>query len=149
MSNEVLSEAEIHARYAAKAEQYAKLLNIEANVMVHMARRQYLPAIMGFSDSVVQVVLNRKSAGIGAKTEEELACKLADGIASISELTSELEDKNARAASVEDLGERDEYYRDEVLPTMEALRASVDAMESICAKECWPVPSYNDMLFYV
>ena len=146
---EVLSKAEIHARYAAKAEQYAKLLNIEANVMVHMARRQYLPAIMGFSDSVVQIVLNRKAVGIEAKTEEELARKLSDGIASISELTGRLEDKNAKATLIEDLRERDEYYRDKVLPTMEALRASVDAMESICAKECWPVPSYNDMLFYV
>jgi glutamine synthetase len=32
---------------------------------------------------------------------------------------------------------------------MNNLRAAVDAMESVCSKECWPVPSYNDMLFYV
>jgi glutamine synthetase len=32
---------------------------------------------------------------------------------------------------------------------MAELRSAVDAMERICSKECWPVPSYNDMLFYV
>jgi glutamine synthetase len=32
---------------------------------------------------------------------------------------------------------------------MGELRAAVDGMEVICSANRWPVPSYNDMLFYV
>ena len=39
---DVLSENEIRARYAAASEQYAKLLNIEANTMSYMVRHLYL-----------------------------------------------------------------------------------------------------------
>ena len=31
---------------------------------------------------------------------------------------------------------------------MERLRAEVDALEIVVAAEHWPVPSYNDILFY-
>ena len=58
-------------------------------------------------------------------------------------------EKNAVARGIADPAARDEAYRDEVLPAMEELRAAVDAMEVICSKDRWPVPTYNDMLFYV
>ena len=32
---------------------------------------------------------------------------------------------------------------------MEHMRRTVDAMERLCGNDFWPVPSYNDMLFYV
>ena len=32
---------------------------------------------------------------------------------------------------------------------MEHLRACVDAMEKVCGAEYWPVPTYNEMLFWV
>ena len=40
-------------------------------------------------------------------------------------------------------------YAHEVAPAMERLRASVDAMEEIVAADYWPVPTYDDILFYV
>ena len=146
---EVLSESEVRARYVAKAEQYAKLLHIEANVMVHMAKRLYLPAVMGYSSDIAQIVASKNAVGVDATTEQELAEELSAGIADIARLAKELDAQNATGVAIEDPGERDDYYRDEVLPLMEALRSVVDAMELICSDECWPVPSYNDMLFYV
>ena len=32
---------------------------------------------------------------------------------------------------------------------MDTLRAAVDAMEEIVAADYWPVPTYDDILFYV
>ena len=32
---------------------------------------------------------------------------------------------------------------------MDALRAAVDSLEVITSRDYWPVPSYNNMLFYV
>ena len=40
-------------------------------------------------------------------------------------------------------------YADEVLPLMDDLRKAVDSAEPLCGIDYWPVPTYNDMLFYV
>ena len=145
----VLSESELHARYVAKAEQYAKLLNIEANVMVHMARHLFIPAIISYSGDVATSVATKAEIGIDATAERDLCRTLTEGIGAINTLATTLDDKNAEARSVSDPGKRDDFYRDVVIPAMEQLRDAVDKMEVICSKECWPVPSYNDMLFYV
>ena len=39
-------------------------------------------------------------------------------------------------------------YHDEVLAAMEELRVIVDSLEDICSTECWPIPTYNKILFY-
>ena len=41
------------------------------------------------------------------------------------------------------------YYNDTVKVAMEALRAPVDKLEMLVAKEIWPMPSYGDLLFEV
>ncbi len=145
----VLSEAETQARYAAAAEQYAKLLNIEANTMVAMVRNLYLPALSQYSGDLATSVATKAEIGIVGTTEKELVRTLTEGIEAISVAADELEEKNEAARQVEDLKERDDLYRDEIMPAMEQLRSHVDAMERVCGKEYWPVPSYNDMLFYV
>jgi glutamine synthetase len=145
----VLSESELHARYVAKAEQYAKLLNIEANVMVHMACHLYLPAIVSYSGDIATTVATKAELGIDATAEKDLVRRLTEGTNAIYRLSAELEEKNANARGIEDPAERDHAYCDVVIPAMDELRAAVDAMEAICSKDCWPVPSYNDMLFYV
>ena len=145
----VLSEAELHARYVAKAEQYAKLLNIEANVMVHMARHEYIPALISYSGDIATAAATKAELGIEAAAEKELVRRITEGTNIIYRLATELDDKNSEARQIADCGERDNAYCDTVIPAMDALRAAVDEMETICAKDVWPVPSYNDMLFYV
>ena len=41
------------------------------------------------------------------------------------------------------------YYKDSVIPKMEALRRTVDAMEVLTAREAWPVPTYGDITFRI
>ena len=42
-----------------------------------------------------------------------------------------------------------EYFREQVVPAMEALRIPVDRLEMIVDKEIWPMPSYGDLIFEV
>ncbi len=145
----VLSEAETRARYVAKAEQYAKLLNIEANTMVNMARTMYLPAISAYAGDLATSVATRAEIGVDAAADKATVKALSEGSAAILAATDELEAANAKARGLDDVAAEDDAYRDEVLPLMDKLRAAVDAMETVTSKEYWPVPSYNDMLFYV
>ncbi|WP_418844869.1 glutamine synthetase III [Parafannyhessea umbonata] len=145
----VLSEAETRARYVAKAEQYAKLLNIEANTMVNMARTMYLPAISAYAGDLATSVATRAEIGVDAAADKATVKALSEGSAAILAATDELEAANAKARELDNVASEDNAYRDEVLPLMDKLRAAVDAMETVTSKDYWPVPSYNDMLFYV
>ena len=145
----VLSESEIHARYIAKAEQYGKLLNIEANTMVYMTRHLFLPALFTYSGDIATTVATKAEIGIDAVAEKELVRTLTDGINAITGAVSDLEANNAEAQTKADPREQDDYYRDVVIASMDHLRTTVDAMEKVCGRDYWPVPSYNEMLFYV
>ena len=145
----VASPDEMHARYVSKAEQYAKLLNIEANTMVYMTKHMYLPALFDYSGDIATTVATKAELGVAAKAEKALVQTLTDGIDKITELVATLEEKNAAAQSLDDPTEQDNAYRDSVIPAMDALRVSVDEMEKVCGHDYWPVPSYNKILFYV
>ena len=145
----VLNEAEVHARYVSKAEQYAKLLNIEANTMVYMARSLYLPALFDYSGDIATSVATKAELGIEATAEKEIVSTLTAGINAIYEAVADLESNNRDAQAIEDPQEQCNAYRDVVIPSMEHLRASVDAMEKICGADYWPVPNYTNLLFWV
>ena len=57
----VLSQAEAQARYIAKAEQYTKVLNIEARTMLYMTRHIYacLPSLPTQVMLPLRLLLNR------------------------------------------------------------------------------------------
>ena len=145
----VLTEAELHARYVAKAEQYAKLINIEANTMSYMARHMYLPALMSYSGDLANSVAIKAELGIVSRAEKDIVERLTTGIDTIYDLTLQLEQLAAHANGKANPTQQDALCRDEVIPAMAALRAEVDAMERLCGEDYWPVPSYNQMLFYV
>ena len=145
----VLTGAEMHARYVAKAEQYAKLLNIEANCMVDMARRLYVPAISSYAGDLATAVAAKADLGISSPAEKGIVTKLTRGIDAIWELAEDLETRNSKARGIEDPGEQDQFYFDEVLPAMQRLHDEVDALEPIVGDSWWPVPTYNTILYYV
>ena len=145
----VLNEKEVHARYIAKAEQYAKLLNIEANTMSYMCRHMYLPALIDYSGKIAQGLISKKQLGIKARSEEALLIGLTEGIDEISDSVELVERLNTKAHGIQDVSIQDRAYLDDVIPAMRRLRVAVDKMEKVCSHEAWPVPTYNKILFYV
>ena len=147
----VLSETEVRSRYEVKLEKYNKLINIEARVMKRMARRTYLPAINRYAAEVAESVAAFKRAAAGADTsvQDELLERLLAGIKEIVAQIKALDAACDAADGMEDEQARADFNAHEVIPVMDALRAAVDAMEIITDRNHWPVPSYNNMLFYV
>ncbi|MDO5108142.1 MAG: glutamine synthetase type III, partial [Coriobacteriaceae bacterium] len=145
----VMGASELHARYIAKCEQYAKLLNIEANTMSYMVRHLYLPALIDYSGNVATSVATKAEIGIEASAEREIVNTLTAGIDTIYAAVSDLEAENAEAKRQVTPQAKCDYYLNTVIPAMEHMRRTVDAMERLCGNDYWPVPSYNEMLFYV
>ena len=63
--------------------------------------------------------------------------------------TEALERLMAEQQTVSDVTAAACRIRDEVLPAMCALRAAVDEAETLTASDCWPYPTYGELLFNV
>ena len=147
----VLSEAEVRSRYEVKLEKYDKRMNIEVRTMLRMARRTYLPQISAYATKIAKGLATVKSASPEAAmpSEQALLDKLLGGVTAISIAVDALAEKHDKAEGLTDVAERACCYAHEVIPAMDELRARVDAMEDVVARAYWPVPTYDDMLFYV
>ena len=147
----VLSRAEAVCRYDCKLEKYNKLMNIEATTMVREARRTYRPVITAYATKVAKGLETIRAAGAEAAMAYEQATlnDLCDGITAINESIARLDEVHAKAEAIADGQLQANCYAHEVAPVMADLRAAVDAMEEIVAADYWPVPTYDDILFYV
>ena len=147
----VLTEAEAACRYEVKLEKYNKLMNIEATTMVREARRTYRPVITAYATKVAKGLETIRAAGAEAAMAYEQATlnDLCDGITAINESIARLDEVHAKAEAIADGQLQANCYAHEVAPVMADLRAAVDAMEEIVAADYWPVPTYDDILFYV
>ena len=149
----VYSEAEMRSRYDIYLQNYAKVLHIEAHTMVSMAQKDILPAALRYGRELAETIIAKRAALPGvpcAGTEEALLCQvnaLTDSLsARLNALRTALTEAESSALASQT---RANYYRDVVIPAMEALRADADGLEVLVAKDLWPLPSYGDMLFSV
>ena len=147
----VLSEPEARSRYEVKLEKYNKLMNIEATTMIREARRTYRPVISAYATKVAKGLETIRAAGAEAAMtcEANTLNKLCDGITEINEAIKALDAVHQKAEALEGSQDEANCYAHEVAPAMAELRKAVDAMEEIVAADYWPVPTYDDILFYV
>lgn len=146
----VLTEVEARSRYEVKLEKYTKLMNIEVRTMKRMTRRTFLPAINKYATLVANEINEMKAAcaGIDTSVQDQLLNTVVDGIKEINDALNELHAAHLAIRDLTDEQEKANKYAHEIVPMMERLRAGVDAMEIVVAHDLWPVPTYNDILFY-
>ena len=146
----VLSEVEVRSRYEVKLEKYNKLLNIEARTMKRMVRRFFLPAINSFAADVARDIAQVKAALPSADQtfQERKLQTVVDGTKRVEEALDALNTAHLANVEIADQQERANDNAHHVIPLMDELRAAVDAMEIVVDDNHWPVPTYNEILFY-
>ena len=147
----VMNEIEINSRKDILFENYAKIVNIEALTMIEMASRDIIPAVNAYMAELADTASAKLAVlpDICCDVEKDILRKLAELNASAYRNLQELKRAEKEASALTDSVARAEAYRSDVIPTMEALRRDVDAMEEITAAEYWPLPTYGDMMFRV
>ena len=148
----VYNETEVRSRYEIHLENYAKVLHIEAHTMVSMARKDLLPAAIRYGRELAETLVAKRTAlpGLDCLVEEGLLLRV-NGLtvalsAALDRLVARLDDADAMHADGQTIAD---FYRDEIVPAMAALREAADALEICVAKDVWPLPSYGDILFSV
>ncbi len=150
-SHKVLSETEIRARLEIMLENYKKIVCIEAMTMIDMARKDILPASIGFQKKLADAIAVKRTYASAADCtyETETLVTAAALTKAAYESVKALEDALAEAKAEEDAHKAADICKEKVLEQMSELRASVDAIEILTATSDWPYPSYGDMLFNV
>ncbi len=148
-SLKIFSEKEILSRMEATLESYAKTVMIEANTMVDMTKRDFLPAISSFTSSLLSTLEKKSSFGLEGEYEKKTISRLSSLTEKISAVTEELEECSIKEKNLGEEKVKAEFVRDEIIPRMTALRANVDESETLVSRAYWPVPTYGDLLFSV
>ncbi|MFN8650784.1 MAG: glutamine synthetase III [Gemmatimonadales bacterium] len=142
----VLNKAEYDSRLAIAYEKYVKEMDIEAQVMINIARTQILPAALQHQARVATAVSATEAAGVKAK----------DTLAALGEfvnLVSRFQEAIHTLEKVADHHDGDPvkhatWIRDKVKPAMANLRTYADQLETQVSADLWPIPTYREMLFH-
>ncbi len=147
----IYSETELKARYEVMLENYVKTLHIETLTLQDMVNKQFLPALMKYTDEVVETALSKKklSETLTTSAEEKLAKTLSDYYLKISDKNEKLKKDTDKAGKLTDYLKQAVFYHDTVIADMEALRAVADEAEALIPEDILPYPTYEKMLFYV
>ena len=150
--NHIFSEKEVKARQEILLENYIKIIDLEALTMLDMAKKDIFPAVSAFTGELADTIGHKRAVSddIRVDAEVKLLHKLSDLLSRFSETIDELDSiVGGSIAYRKNIQSHAEYNCNEMLTTMEKLRAISDEMEMCTASEYWPYPSYGALLFSV
>ena len=147
----VLTRDELEARYNIHLENYCKVMTIEGNTLLDMARRQIMPAVIKYSDELATALFHKQNCGIplSVKMEEATLRKLADLSGKLYDACEALERAISKAPAMDGGIKAACYYRDEVDARRQKASGLINQLEAITGAQHWPLPTYADILFSV
>ena len=148
VNNGVLSEAELYSRYEIYLEQYYKTINIEALTMIDMLRKDILPAAQEYEKRLSDTLLEMRKLELPVQesyemlTLEKIVQLKKDIYADLAKMVKLLDEKDCTSNL-----ETAFFYSEKIIPLMKSIRTNTDTLEQNTARDCWPMPSYLDLLF--
>jgi len=139
----VLSPVELESRFEVYAEQYILAIEVEAKLVLRIARTQIYPVVMAALEQLVSSLKAQEALGLGMDPS------VARAIAALNQQL--LQDCQALEAALEatphDLHQHLSHCASSLLPRMNAVRAAADGLEALVDDSLWPLPTYQEMLF--
>jgi glutamine synthetase len=140
----ILSPVELASRYETYAEQYILSIEVEAKLVISIAKTLIYPAATRYLTDLATTVAGLKEVGIDF--DLETAQKVADLTKSMIDAASKL----ASAMSSHDFDSTEahmQYLVKTIRPMMDDVRKYADGLEAEVADDLWPLPTYQEMLF--
>lgn len=141
----IYTEKELHSRYGIKLNKYSNWINIEANTMLDIVKTEILPICMQYANKLVNNIKNLKDLKIESKIEVEILENVRENINNMYKDINDLAVVIKKAEQIENIEAKAQFYNQEVINTMNALRKDADILETIIPKEIWPMPTYSDI----
>ncbi|MDR2134468.1 MAG: glutamine synthetase III [Treponema sp.] len=146
-THKVLTKEEMESRYHIYLEKYSKQINIEAGVTIELARRYIFPASSSYAGALAGEAASLAAIGANNVPQAKQAKKISDILAELYDDVAKLETVLAEAQDIEDAQAQAKAYFEKVRPAMDCVRVKVDGLEKMIAKDSWPLPGYEELLF--
>ncbi len=143
-STGVLTPVELQSRYEVYAEQYVMAIEVEAKLVISMAKTLIFPAATRYLADLAEASNSLSAMNIDLGTDT--ANKIADEIKAMMACVSEL----GQALEKVDFATEDEHLQfcaSTIRSLMDQTRVHADALEAEVADDMWPLPTYQEMLF--
>ncbi len=140
----VLTPVELESRFDVYAEQYLLAIEVEAKLVVSMAKTIIYPAAVRYLSELSLAIANAAAIGIEmdkerAQTVSNLIKLLMDGVSKLSEAIAKHD--------FDSIEEHMQYSAQTIRPLMDKVREYADTLEGEVADNFWPLPTYQEMLF--
>ncbi len=140
----VLTPVELESRFDVYAEQYIQSIEVEAKLVVSMAKTIIYPPAVRYLAELSTAIASLKEIGI--ELEKESAEKVAALVKPMMDTVSKLSAAMGKHdfATTED---HMQYMAQTIRPLMDKVREYADGLEGEVADDFWPLPTYQEMLF--
>jgi len=143
-STGVLSPIELESRYEVYSEQYILSLELEAKLVIDMAKTTIYPAAVRYLSDLSMA--NAGLSEMGLEMDNSTATTVATETNAMMDAVARLTEATAK----EDFTSTEEhmqYFANDILSLMNEVRLHADILETEVADELWPLPKYQEMLF--
>lgn len=150
IKNGIFTKSELHSRHHILLEKYTKDILIEARTLESIVKTQILPIAYEFRKSLAEGIKSIESVCSKEHSVPErniieittpIVIDLQKYIDSITTMIKEV-------GKIDDPYKQAEYTEKNLLPIMEEIRIKVDNLEELISDKLWPLPKYNELLFY-
>ena len=147
--NDIYSKVELESCAEIFYDNYSKTINIEAKTMIDMASKQYIPSIIKYMNNLAETMNNMKTASdkVDVSVVEQSLIEVSKLLSEAKQALENLQKKLIETEGIKECVKKAMFYRNEIVPIMEALRKPIDELELLVDSNLWPVPSYGSMLF--
>ena len=140
----VFSPVELESRFEVYAEQYILSIEVEAKLVIEMAKTMIYPAATQYLGELSMTCSGMTDLGI--EMDNSIASSIANEtnamIAAVAELS-----KAITKHDFDSIEAHMNYCANDIHTLMDKVRAHVDALETEVADDLWPLPKYREMLF--
>ncbi len=140
----VFTPVELESRFDVYAEQYLLAIEVEAKLVVSMAKTIIYPAAVRYLSELSLAISNAAAIGIeinkeNAQTVSNLIKLMMDSVGKLSEAIAKHD--------FDSIEEHMQYSAQTIRPLMDKVREYADTLEGEVADNFWPLPTYQEMLF--
>ncbi len=149
--HQVMSKAELKARYDIKNENYINKVVVESSVIGDLAANHVIPTAISYQNVLIKNVLGLKD--IFPDTYHNMGSEEIKTIKTISNHVKAIRENSRKMAEMRDIlaGEssaekRAEGYSSIITKYLDDIRDNIDALEMIVDDKLWPMPKYRELL---
>jgi glutamine synthetase len=148
----VLHPAEMEARQEVEYEKYVMHRQIEANILIDMARNTILPAAISYQNFLLENIIGVEE--VFGKKGKKMTFPQRDILTKTSTLVNELYEalSNLKENKIEVNGRKNPHkiadgYGTVIMPLIEELGDICTQLEGLIDNELWPLPKFHELLF--